>query len=782
MITTMKKILALLIIFIGSVTILLAQEKSNPIGKKLEAFSNQVFQEKLYVHLNRNFILAGETLWFKIYAMDAGSHQASDLSKVAYLEVLKDGRAEIQEKIELKNGTGAGSMFIPATLTSGNYMVRAYTNWMRNSSAELFFQQPITIINGFRTLEAEPSVTREPSARFFPEGGNLVSNLESKIAFTLTDGKGLPLSAKGFLLNTNNDTLTRFNTVYNGSGYFMVTPSTEQELRVVFKAGSWTSKPQKLPDVYAKGYTLSVSEKEEAILITAKSNDPASGILHLFGHNRHKPFIWETLVLQNGVAEYSILKNTLPEGISHLTLFDNNNNPLCERLWFKKPEATEAQLNISATEINTRSKVSVEVTLKNEQLSNLSLRVTQLDSLPTQPQQDITSYLYLSSELGSIQPSDLLNSDLHSKEALDILMLTHGWRRFIWKEVLNSTISQHPYVPEVRGHIITGRLTNAEGRPASGIGMYLSVTGKESNLYTSRSNAQGQVFFELAKFYGNQKLVFQTNSERDSVYRIQVNNSFHEPVDYPLAALSLSKEHEIELSKRFLSMQVQNIFYESNAKEMPGATDSSSFYGTADEIYLLDDYTRFPVMEEVMREYVKGVQVRKRKDGFHFMVMDNVNKAVFDNDPLILLDGVPVFDVDNIMKVDPLLIKKLEVFTGRYYMADLSYNGIVSYKSYKGDLAGLTLPATALQQWYAGMQNQMEFYTPHYTDDSQMNSRMPDQRTALAWVPYLITDKGNAKTEFFTSDVTGKFLIQIEGLTQDGRPVSKTQVISVGDN
>ena len=138
-------------------------------------------------------------------------------------------------------------------------------------------------------------------------------------------------------------------------------------------------------------------------------------------------------------------------------------------------------------------------------------------------------------------------------------------------------------------------------------------------------------------------------------------------------------------------MQVQDVFYQDRNKTITSGVDTTAFYGKADATYYLDDYTRFPVMEEILREYVPGVMVRKRKDGFHFMVLDEVNKKVFDEDPLVLLDGIPVFDIDRIMEFDPLKVRKLEVMTRRYYMGVLSLPGAVSYTTYAGDLAGFQL-------------------------------------------------------------------------------------------
>jgi hypothetical protein len=193
------------------------------------------------------------------------------------------------------------------------------------------------------------------------------------------------------------------------------------------------------------------------------------------------------------------------------------------------------------------------------------------------------------------------------------------------------------------------------------------------------------------------------------------------------------------------------------------------FYGLPDEKYKLDDFTRFPVMEEVMREYVPGVFVRKRKDGFHFRVADKPHKAVFETNPLVLLDGVPVFNLNKIMAFDPLKIKKLEVITSRYFHGPLVFDGLVSYTTYQGDLGGFPLDPKALLMEYEGLQLHREFYAPTYDTAQKLQTRLPDLRNLLYWAPEINTvASGWHQLEFYTSDQDGKYLVVVQGLDANG--------------
>src|SRR5665213_1528126 len=105
-------------------------------------------QEKIFIHTDRTFYLCGEIIWFKAYLVNSLNNEPLSLSKVLYIEVLdKTSQPVLQEKIAMRNGAGSGSFFLPFSIASGNYELRAYTNWMKNFSPEHYFSKNISIIN-----------------------------------------------------------------------------------------------------------------------------------------------------------------------------------------------------------------------------------------------------------------------------------------------------------------------------------------------------------------------------------------------------------------------------------------------------------------------------------------------------------------------------------------------------------------------------------------------------------------------------------------------------------
>jgi hypothetical protein len=137
---------------------------------------------------------------------------------------------------------------------------------------------------------------------------------------------------------------------------------------------------------------------------------------------------------------------------------------------------------------------------------------------------------------------------------------------------------------------------------------------------------------------------------------------------------------------------------------------------------------------------------------------------------LVLIDGVPVFNVEKIVAFDPLKIKKLDVVTSRYFQGARAYPGIVSYQTYDGDLAGFQLDPGSLIVEYQGLQLQRQFYAPIYETPEQAASRLPDFRSLLYWSPDIKTEaNGSAGMSFYTSDMPGRYIVVVQGVDEKGR-------------
>ncbi|GAA4374605.1 hypothetical protein [Hymenobacter koreensis] len=773
------------LVALGAVSPAQAQEPAAPgIHKAFEQYAKRDVHEKLFMHIDRSQYVSGDQLWFKLYAAIGTRHKPIPLSKVAYVELL-DGKQTpvLQAKIELRNAMGYGSLQLPATLPSGKYTLRAYTNWMKNFGPEYYYHSSVAVVNTFAaTLPAAPADSAAVDVQFFPEGGNLVRGLPATVAFKITgkDGRGLP--AEGTLLDAQGQVVARFKTLRFGMGRFTFTPTTVGNgYTAVVKLPNQETLTRRAPAVYEHGYVLSADQpnpSELRLTIAANTSDATNEEVYVLGHAGQQVVVAKSIQLAEGRGQLVLQRTSLPEGILHFTLFNGQQRPVCERLYFRRPQN---QLVITAAtdkaRYSTREKVRLNVSaagmLGPAAPAHLSVAVYRLDSLDAASPPDIGSYLWLTSDLRGLveNPSYYLQSeDEQTREAADNLMLTQGWRRFSWEKIL-ANVAPPMHVAELNGHLIQGRVLKDSGVPAAGIAAFLASPGRAVNLYSAVSKPDGTIGFETRNFYGPKQIVLQTNTRRDSTYRFDIINPFSTEYARPWpGAWQMTEQYRPDLTQRHLRMQIQNAYLRPQRGISPSsATESTAFFGQPNERYRLDDFTRFKVMEEVMREYVPGVQVRIRKDGFHFMVADPVNRAFFNDDPIVLIDGVPFFDTNVVMKTDPLKVQRLEVLTGRYLHHGLMFNGLVSYVSYQGDMAGQVPDPRALMQAYEGLQQEREFYAPRYETEQQMQSRLPDLRQLLYWNPAVITAASTTQqVDFYTSDEAGKYVVLIQGLANTG--------------
>jgi len=767
------------------------------LQNSVENFTQNNLQEKLYVHTDKNFYLANEICWFKIYNVDAILNRPLNISKVAYLELIdNNNKAVWQDKIVLDEATGSGSILIPSALVTGNYTLRAYTNWMKNFNEGFFFEKRISILNPSLTQENNYTPNKENySVQVFPEGGNLVVGQATRVAFKITNQMGKGVLGKGYLLNEKGDTITQCSTsslgIGNmGMGSFNFIPQANHSYSLSLITDGDKIISQKLPNTFDKGYTLSLGNS--AISFSEKMNIKITGIqlentnVYLLVHSRG--IVSHTIAGQiiNGNCSIEIDKNKLNEGINIITLFNQAQEPVCERLYFNYPKnILEASLDLESPLLEKRRKVNLQIATKQTNngfaAANLSMAIYKIDSIQTLDENNIQNYIWLSSDLvGRIEnpASYFQNNDSNTLLAMDELMLVNGWRRFKWETVLAGTRPSFKYLPELAGSIITGKMVQkGTTSPVKDITGFISMPSKNTLFKAGISDENGNIKFEFPHLYNDGQVILEADSSEYKAHKIEIDNPFYlskinSQIIEPLLLPKLNKEMVLQLNS---NIEIQNHFKADNQNNfLSPKIDSNAFYYKPDYTYYLDLYARFTTMEEVIREYVTPLILIKNEGRFQLAVYDDQNKHFFDKAPLILLDGMPILNMDKFIEYDPLKIRKLEVVSRTYFSGNMAFNGIANFITYNGKMEGYELDPRATLIDYKGLQMQREFIAPIYENQNQINSRSPDFRHLLNWSPNInTTSKGKINTAFYTSDVPGKYAIVVQGISKQGQPIYK---------
>lgn len=764
------------------------------LQKQFNTYQQNHLQEKLYVHTDKEQYGAGEICWFKVYNVDAFFNTPLSISKIVYVEILdKSHKSVLQAKIPMQEGTGNGSFLLSTTLISGKYTLRAYTNWMKNGDADCFFEKTLTVINAREAADAETSLPEEKyTIAFFPEGGNLVQGIESTIAVHIVNqfGKGIQY-CYGDILDNQNLIVKQFETSKFGIGRFTFTPKANQTYKAVVTIPNDKRMAKELPTAYTEGYVMCLSEDvDNAIKITVKASaQKANSTIYLLAHTRGVLQFILRGDMQGDKTTFLIDKNKIGQGITQFTVFDADRQPVCERLFFKQPDQY-LQINM-ASDLQTygsRQKINIPITTTDQDgkpvTADMSMAVFRLDSLENIGEMDISNYLWLSSDLtGNIEsPAYYFNKkNTETTQAADNLMLTQGWRRFNWTDILEDKKTAFTFAPEYAGHFVRGKVTkNETDMPANKVETFLS--GTQIPMRTTKSDAEGHIQFELKDFYNEGRLIVQSKNADEGFYTLKIDKPFSDKQSSRvLPPFLLPQTRTKALQTLNKSVAVQNTYNAKSLKQtLIPAVDTTAFYLKADDTYLLDNYVRFTTLEEILTEYVKPVSFKRRNNKVLLQVWDNLRNKFFDLEPLVLLDGTPVLDLDKLMSYDPLKIQRLEIVSRMYYLGNMAYAGMLNFKTYKGNMPDYSLDPHAAVVDYEGLQRQRVFYTPEYETPQQRDSRLPDFRNTLYWNPSVKTNKKGVQTlHFYSSDLRGRYAAVLQGLTKDGKTGSEVVLFDV---
>ena len=347
-----------------------------------------------------------------------------------------------------------------------------------------------------------------------------------------------------------------------------------------------------------------------------------------------------------------------------------------------------------------------------------------------------------------------------------------------------SSVKGLRFYPETVGPIYYGQLDNVAAAYSE---LLVSTGGDQARVYEPIPVSDQRFAFQLPRNINHSSLYLWNRG--DSEVNVVMDSVFDtRTVQLAGKGLSVDSSSIAFIEKQSVNMQISNLYQKFNRAEGSNTVDDHHhvlFYGTPDFSYPLDDYTRFPGLYEVFVEFVKYVQPRRRDGALQMFVWDSYANAqslannIFFNQPaLVLVDGLPVNDVDLLMEVDPLRIESIDILAKSYHVGDQVFHGIVALNSYNQDFDG-TEPFFKLDKINTKpLVVPRSFYHPHY-DDTSLN-RIPDRRNTLYWNPQLGFDSSQQATlMFYTGDSQGTYQIVIQGINKSGTPIRQTKLFTV---
>lgn len=779
---------------------------SKIILTRLQEYRRIFPQEKAYLHLDKPYYVTGDTLWFKAYLAEGSVHLADSASQVLYVDLIdkRTGKNIALRRVKLNGGFGNGDIPLTDDLPKGAYTIRAYTNWMRNFQEDFFFHKDIYLFND--DVEKPASAVSDLDVQFFPEGGQLVSGLSTRIGFKAIDESGLGPDVNGFILNQNNDTIIPLKSEHLGMGKFPFVPAVNQKYTAYLRKNAEPFKAFNLPEVKQEGFIMMVNNLTTSdkmrVLIYANFSDNVDKEVNIVGHTRGLvAFAAKGKVSKKGL-QLNIPTSAFPDGITQLTLFDHLNQPVCERVVFiDHGDRLNVKINTQKNIYKSREKTEVEVIVTDSSgapvETNLSVAVTDAGQIAQQPfDQNIVSYLLLSSDLkGNIeQPAyyfDPKNEDRKIK--VDVLMMTQGWRRFDWKDVLQETHTAPARFVE-QGFSIQGEVKRSNKKPVENVMLSVYLTSDSINTFlTTESGPTGLFSLDNLVFKDslNARLQGMNPKNRDML------NILVKPFDppkftisripfYPITVDALQMAAYLKRTEEYLAIEKK--IRESREKLLKEVTirgkkevqrDSRKLYSHADATIKVSQMTTGGAMTvlDMIQGRVAGVQVSGSGSNASIRIRNSTHEPTF------LLDGVPV-DKDFITSLNIFDVESIDILKGASaaiygsrggggVISVLTKRANVNYDYSKDILPGVTVSKIA------GFNTPREFYTPRYDLDLP-NNNVPDFRSTIFWAPMLRTGKnGIAKFSYFNTDATTNVTIRAEALTAWGIPGSGEGIYSI---
>lgn len=770
--------------------IIFSQTPIHSFERIKEAQSNffQLDRENIFLHLNKTKFVSQEGIWFTAYSYSSKNLLPHSLTTNLQVKLFDESGKEVASKvIFIYEGVGEGFFDITELgLTPGIYQIKASTNYMKNFKEDLAFHETIEILGNNTSAENSPSVKIAYDLQMLPEGGHFLTNVNNSVGVKLIDrnGKGVEfLNAE--LKNSKNETIANFKSNSFGLAKFNFTPTVGEKYKVVVYLANENNITSPLPPINAKGVSLSVNNLHPTqVILSIQTNTetlkeiqqkPYTVLVHQNGNMNAMEFLFPD---NNTQVILPIKKSSLNPGVNTITIFNEEKQPILERLVYKEITAKRIDASVSLKK-NHIDSLEYEVQLKdNIKKGSLSISVLPSATKSYTSTQSIASAFFLEPYLkGQVENASYYFDKENPRQRfydLDLLLLTQGWSKYRWNDVFN-----HPpknfYESEV-GFSLNGKVNN--------------YNPKKVNKIYVKSNDSG--LFEVLKL--DKKGTFKIDSvyiEKNSNIHVGTINKRNDKTKKPQLFITALPKNKIESIER-LKTPVYN------KKEKFAKTNFTAKSFISDEV--LDTVT-------LQGENIN--RVRSRSSAFEDV--DVIDEDVY-NSFMFILDYIATKNYDVIKGIDNVTIKSrrqvsmngggipAQVFLDGLPIDSEFSNMLLFLQSRDVDLivfnksgagrglygGGGTIEITTKSTYSSknkgvkelaleyelkdGFSSNKSFYAPKYSSFSSEDFQIYG---VIHWVPSLNFENQSSKSFKFLNTLTEEVTFYIEGLTRDGKIVSE---------
>lgn len=779
--------------------ILSLQANAQDVNTLITNYGDKYSPDRLYIHYDKSSYASGETIWYKVYMMN--TLLPAEETKNIYIDWLDDkGNLLLHATAPVVGGATNGQFDIPTDYKGKLIHVRAYSRWMLNFDTAFFYNKDIRILSR-NNDNATAKLTIIPTLSFFPEGGDAIAGIKNKIAFLANDQWGRPVKITGTIVNNNGKVTDTLHTMHDGMGYFYLTPEAGHTYTAKWNDEKGVGHTTALPSIKEMGVALRIevsgsSRNFFVELSPGLSNSIDS--MHLVGTMYQHP-VFNISKPTSAAIKGIIPTQSLPTGILTITLFDNHWNAIAERITYVENDdySFTPQLQVQHWGLSKRAKNELKISVPDSIVSSLSIAVTD-NEIGGDSSSNIFSGLLLSSELkGEIYKPAYYFSDnsYEVQQNLDLVMLTHGWRRFNWEEVLKNKPVKFLYAKDTSYMTLSGTVAGA-GLIAPDANIILLIKQKDKAGQISmvpiqpngNFNDATTLLFDTATVYYQ----FQKKEMKNASAQFMTNRLAMYPIKGLKNGIGFWSDTSGNYRQWYLSNAANDLAFKEKVKTLDAIIIKSK---GKSPVQLLDEkYTsgmfsggdsyQFDVMNDPFASSAPDIfsYLQGKVAGLQITNTGNAGSAPTlswrGGAPQIYLDEMPI-DADFVSTINVNDIAYLKVIRPPFFGGSGNGgNGAISiYSRRGGDVKSVPGKGLANNKVY-GYTPIRQFYSPDY-DKFRPEDANTDIRTTLYWNPglSLTPQSPSAIVSFFNNDVTKSFRVVIEGMTKDGRLAHIEQIM-----
>lgn len=739
-------------------------------------------REKVFVNTDRDVYIAGEDLFLSV-SLFTEPFIPGKVSGFVYVALRN--KLEVIDRVtfKLEEGKASGNIYLPDTLSSGYYELIAFTNWMRNAGEEWYFRKSIFIANRFDTsLEALlPPMGESPRVRFFPEGGKLVNAMNNNVLM-VADGP-FDASWREVIIRSNSgDTLSEARLNAHGWGVFHLKPEPGSTYLADIDGAQENFL---LPPASNDGMAIFVSSVDELLKIEIDSDaeNVTSGTIVAKKNGQIIKEVPFTLV--PGEATVAIMKlNELPKGLMSLELIGGNNHVNASRYWYNSFDQPEIDISLNET-FSKREKINMEMRLSSQsQIGGINISVVQSEAVSPvsmslrswQTALDLAAALKMNPALGISIFGGLDQNELNQR-----LLEIPGGHDFSFDE----GPERNAFFMETTHLIVSGKVTrNSTGEPLKDVRIILNTPDTIVNLLYTRTNPEGEFQFLLDGYYNNRELVFTPDPQTFSgSVDIEIFDKFvfekpFQKTFFPGLA-----------QKRDFITKAQEVVGVNKAFEIshtgPGLTPPRLYF-QAPRLFAFPvrtirtaDFAPLDDLQEIARELVLAWRIRQSGSRFNHVLIGANDRKQLSGTPALFVDGIITYDLRPLLQLNSKTIHEIQVQNLEWMHGEISFPGIIAVFTKNKIWQDLNLNPAPKVVFHEAQRAAGRFIPPNY-ESGIGKEKIPDLRHLLFWSSDVHTTRaGKASLEFFSGDLSGDYIIRIEGIDQNRKAFDFHKTITI---